>query len=199
LEEVTSDGAFHTLAGSDVTVSMMHKTDYIAYAEGDGYQMVDLYYDGGELAMSIVLPAAGRFAEIRDSLGSDWIDRARASISTAGEIQVTLPKFKFTWGTESLKPALNALGMTDAFVYPVADFSGMEPTRELYMGDVFHQAFVAVDEHGTEAAAATAVVMNAGGMPTTPKPFIVDRPFIFFIRDSTGLILFVGQVLDPTA
>jgi serpin B len=199
LREITSDATFHTLAGDDVTVLTMHDTSYLAYAEGDGYQMVDLPYDGGDLAMSIVLPEAGRFAEIRDSLSSDWLDQARASISTDSEIQLALPKFSYTWGTESLKPALTTLGMTDAFVYPIADFSGMEPTRELYISDVFHQAFVAVDEDGTEAAAATAVVMTAGGLPETPIPFTVDRPFLFFIRDTTGLILFVGQVVDPTA
>jgi serpin B len=201
LIESTSDEIFNTLAGGQVTVPMMHGGDYLAYAEGDGYQMVDLPYDGGELAMSIVLPEAGRFAEIRDSLSSDWIDQARASMSTDSEIQLTLPKFKFTWGTESLKPALEALGMTDAFVYPIANFTGMEPTRELFIGNVFHQAFVAADEHGTEAAAATAVVMDAGAapIPATPIPFTVDRPFIFFIRDTTGLILFVGQVVDPAA
>jgi serpin B len=199
LIEATSDGTFHTLAAGEVTVPMMHDTSYLAYAEGDGYQMIDLPYDGGELAMSIVLPAAGRFGEIRDSLSSDWLDQARASMSTDSEIQLSLPRFKYTWGTESLKPALQALGMIDAFVYPTADFTGMEPRRELYISDVFHQAFVAVDEHGTEAAAATAVVMTAGAIPATPIPFTVDRPFIFFIRDTTGLILFVGQVVDPTA
>ncbi len=197
--EATSDETFHTLAGGEVTVPMMHDTGYLAYTEGDGYQMVDLPYDGGELAMTIVLPAAGRFAEIRAALSSDWIDNARASMSTDSEVQLGLPRFGFTWGTESLKPALRALGMTDAFVYPTADFTGMEPNRELYISEVFHQAFVAVDEHGTEAAAATAVVMTLGSVPMTPIPFIIDRPFLFFIRDTTGLILFVGQVLDPTA
>ena len=89
--------------------------------------------------------------------------------------------------------------MADAFVYPTADFTGIESTRELYISDVFHQAFIAVDEHGTEAAAATAVVLTAGAIPDTPIPFTVDRPFIFFIRDVTGLVLFVGQVGDPTS
>ena len=198
LIERTDDGTFQTLSGADVTVQMMHDTDTFAYAEGPGYQLIDLPYDGPELAMTIVLPEAGRFAEIRDSLSDDWLTEARTSIAQQSEIQLSLPKFSFTWGTESLKPALGALGMTDAFVYPIADFTGIEPTRELYISDVFHQAFIAVDEHGTEAAAATAVVLAAGAIPDPPIPFTVDRPFIFFIRDATGLIVFAGQVVDPS-
>jgi serpin B len=198
LVEATDEGVFHTLAGDDVTVQMMHDTAYYPYAEGPGYQLVDLPYDGNELSMTILLPEAGSFAEIRDSLSDEWLSEARASMSQESEIQLSLPKFSFTWGTASLKPALQQLGMTDAFVYPIADFTGIESTRELYISDVFHQAFIAVDEHGTEAAAATAVVLTAGAIPDPPIPFAVDRPFIFFIRDATGLILFAGQVVDPS-
>ena len=113
------------------------------------------------------------------------------------EVHLALPKFKFSWA-DSFVPALKALGMTDAFVFPIADFSGMEPKKELYISDVLHKAFVGIDEHGTEAAAATAVVMTAGAIPD-PKYVTVDRPFLFFIRDDSGALLFVGQVTDPTA
>jgi serpin B len=93
--------------------------------------------------------------------------------------------------------------MNDAFDAGLADFSGIEPKRELYISDVIHKAFVQVAEKGTEAAAATAVIMNAGNaiidQPPQPKPFIVDRPFIFFVRDASGLILFVGEVSTPAA
>jgi serpin B len=178
---------------------MMHHSDMLGYAEGDGYQMVDLPYDGRELAMSIVLPEAGGFEEIREALGSDRIDQTRASMPGGNVIVLTLPSFEFTWGTESLKPALEALGMTDAFISSVADFTGMEPTREFFIGDVLHQAFVAVDENGTEAAATTAEVIAGAETGPPPISFTADRPFIFFIRDTTGLILFVGQVVDPTA
>ena len=153
----------------------------------------------GELAMTILLPEAGRFVEIRDSLSSDWLAEARASISTGTEVGLTLPKFSFTWGTESLKPALIELGMTDAFEFPIADFTGINPSGQLYISDVLHQAFIGVDEHGTEAAAATAVIIADTGLPPTPVPFTVDRPFLFFIRDTTGLLLFAGQVVDASA
>jgi serpin B len=199
LLEATSAGTFSTLSGQDVATEMMHDTSYYRYAEGSGYQLLDLPYDGDELCMTIVLPEAGRFSEIRDALSDTWLTGVRAAATTDREIQVSVPKFGFTWGTTSLTPALRALGMTDAFEYPTADFSGIEPTRELYVSDVFHQAFIAVDEHGTEAAAATAVVLTAGAIPDPPVPFTVDRPFIFFIHDSTDVILFAGQVVDPSS
>ena len=194
----TADATFHTLAGNDVTVPTMNRDVYVPYSKGDGYQIVDLPYDGGEVAMTIVLPEAGRFEEIRTGLSSAWLTAARDDMAEASEVIVALPKFKFTWGSESFKIPLQTLGMTDAFEFPTADFSGIEPKRELYVSDVVHQAFVGVDEHGTEAAAATAVVMTAGAVPD-PSYLTVDRPFLFFIRDNSGAILFVGQVTDPTA
>ena len=111
-------------------------------------------------------------------------------------VQLTLPRFSFTWGSESLKDALISLGMVDAFNMGVADFTGINPTGELFISDVVHQAFIGVDEYGTEAAAATAVIL--AGYAGPPPEFTVDRPFLFFIRDATGLILFAGQVLDPS-
>jgi serpin B len=199
--ELTTDGAFTTLAGGSVTVPTMRDTGYLPYAEGANYQLVDLGYDGGALALTIVLPAAGSFGNLRAELNGDWFAQARSSISTEAEVALSLPKFDFTWGSASLRPALIARGMTDAFQYPVADFTGIEPTRELYISDVLHEAFIAIDEDGTEAAAATAVVIAAGSIPDpSPIDFTVDRPFFFFITDtSSNLILFAGQVVDPTA
>jgi serpin B len=197
-ENATSDGTYYTLFAAEVTAEMMHQSSGFPYAEGDGYQMLDLPYDGNELAMTIVLPEAGRFSEIRDALSSDWLQQARASISNT-QVAVTMPKFSFTWGTESLKEPLIALGMTDAFQPDVADLTGISTASQLFIFDVLHQAFIAVDESGTEAAAATAVIIADTSLPPTPVPFTVDRPFLFFIRDSSGLLLFVGQVTDPTA
>jgi serpin B len=89
--------------------------------------------------------------------------------------------------------------MNAAFVFGQADFSGMDGTRNLYIGDVIHKAFIAVGEKGTEAAAATAVVMRAGSAPPTGLAIHADRPFIYVLRDQpTGAILFMGRVLDPT-
>jgi serpin B len=111
------------------------------------------------------------------------------------DVNVHLPKFKVSWGTFELNEPLQALGMRKAF--GPADFSGMDGTKTLFIGLVLHKAFVEVNEEGTEAAAATAVVMKRnGGRRYT---FRADRPFLFFIRDKvTGSILFLGRVLDPS-
>jgi serpin B len=110
-----------------------------------------------------------------------------------------MPKFTYE-SSFRLAETLAGMGMPDAFLYEVADFSGMDGTRELFIGDVIHKTFVAVDEAGTEAAAASAVVVpGAAPPPPTPVEVTVDRPFVFLIRDiETGAILFVGRVVDPS-
>ena len=91
------------------------------------------------------------------------------------------------------------LGMVDPFTPGSADFTGINTVGDLYISDVIHKAFIGVDEFGTEAAAATAVVMDNASVPDEPVPFTVDRPFLFLIRDiQTGAILFVGRVVDPS-
>ncbi len=111
------------------------------------------------------------------------------------DVKVYLPKFDYDASLE-LKPALSDMGMPDAFDWQRADFSGMADTHNLVLSHVVHKAFVAVDEAGTEAAAATGVVTEIVSMPSLMK---VDHPFLFVIRDAeTGAVLFVGRVLDPT-
>jgi len=113
-------------------------------------------------------------------------------------VNLTMPKWEFE-SDFSLSKTLAGMGMPLAFS-PKADFSGINGTRDLFISDVVHKAFVAVDEEGTEAAAATAVVMVESAMPMEPVEFTVDRPFVFFIRDlQTGTVLFVGRILDPSA
>jgi len=113
---------------------------------------------------------------------------------------VTLPKWK-TMAVLELGDPLQALGMKDAFHHPAADFSGIDGTHDLYIGLVVHQAVVAVDEQGTEAAAATGVMMPRGGMPRTDKPIVfrADHPFVYVIRDTkTNAVLFMGRLADPS-
>jgi serpin B len=195
-EDYTSDGVFHPLDGSEVTVPMMHQTESFGYTEGDGYQAVELPYDGGELSMVILLPAPGQFETFEEALD---FEQANAIINALGrkEVVLTMPKFEFE-SEFSLGETLAALGMPVAFSGN-ADFSGMTGTRDLYIADVVHKAFVSVDEAGTEAAAATAVVMEMSAMPETVE-VTIDRPFIFLIRDiETGAILVVGRTLNPAA
>jgi serpin B len=156
--------------------------------------MVELGYEGGQLSMGVLLPAAGRLTELRDGLTSAWLEQARAAMTTSAEVLLQLPKFRFTWGTKSLTSPLKALGMTDAFDQALADFSGMTGDKDLYIADVLHRAFVALDENGTEAAAATAVIMDGSSAPISTKAFTVDRPFLIFIRDASGALLFSARL-----
>ena len=196
-EDVTSDGPFYLLDGSEVTVPMMRQTESFGYSEGDGYQAVELPYDGLELSMVVLLPCAGAFETFED-----FLDYQRANSIINGleyrRVSLTMPKFEFE-SAFGLKAALAAMGMPVAFSRD-ADFSGMTGNRELFIADVVHKAFVSVDEAGTEAAAATAVVMTMSAVPGEPVEVVVDRPFIFLIRDiETGAILFVGRVANPGA
>jgi serpin B len=114
----------------------------------------------------------------------------------AQEMDLSLPKFTFTKDA-SMGPILRSLGMTDAFDPAAADFSGIDGNRDLVISDVFHESFISVDEHGTEAAAATAVVIGTTSMPDQPLTLTIDHPYIFLIREKqTGLILFMGKVLS---
>jgi len=195
----TYDAPFHTLAGADKVVATMHARRSIPYEEGADYQMVALDYDGGKLTMDIVLPASGHFADVESQLTADWFAQTTAKLAE-DDVALALPKLHFLWGTKSLRDGLVALGMTDAFE-PKANFTGISSNQPLFISDVLHKAFIDVDEEGTEAAAATAVVFDGGaGPPPAPnKEFVVDRPFFFFIRDAGGAVLFIGQVVDPQA
>jgi serpin B len=195
--ESTNDGTFHTLSGEEVTVPMMHNEGSYPYGQGDGFQIADMRYDGNDLAMTIVLPDEGKFTDVRDALDADALTEAVALMS-GSQFMLTVPKFSFTFGSTSLKGPLMSLGMVDAFDREVADFTGIhnESPERLYVSDVIHKAFIGIDEYGTEAAAATAVIL--AGYTSVPPSLTIDRPFLFFIRDTTtGLILFSGQVVDP--
>ena len=194
--EATQDGPFYLLDGSEVTAPMMSKTSSFAYTGGEGYQALELPYVGGQLSMLILLPEAGAFEAFEATLDDDRVADILTGLGYQ-EVALTLPRFEFESGF-SLKEALADLGMPAAFT-GAADFSGMTGGRDLFISEVVHKAFVAVDEEGTEAAAATAVMMPLSAAPGQPVQFTVDRPFVFLIRDiETGAILFVGRVLNPS-
>ncbi len=192
----TQDGVFHLQDGGQVTVPMMKQTTSFGYAEGQGYQAVELPYDGRELSMVILLPKAGQFEAFESALDAGQVNAILKNLKQR-QVALSLPRFKIE-SEFSLAKTLAAMGMPVAFSSQ-ADFSGMDGTRNLLISKVVHKAFVSVDESGTEAAAATAVVMRATGiMPEQPVEVTVDRPFILLIRDiPTGAILFVGRVLNP--
>ncbi len=194
-ERSTEEGIFHLLEGREVAAPMMRQTKSFGYAEGDGYQAVELPYDGWELSMVILLPEAGEFESFENTLDDERVDSIVKDL-VHRQVALTMPKFEVE-SDFSLKDTLAAMGMADAFT-GAADFSGMTGDRDLFISEVVHKAFVSVDEAGTEAAAATAVMVAKMAMPEEPVEVAVDRPFTFLIRDiETGAILFVGRVVNP--
>ena len=193
-KRLTLDRPFHLLDGTEVMVLMMRRTAGFGLATGGGYQAVELPYDGGELSMVVLLPDTGQFEAFEASLDAELV-RTIMSNLVSQRLALTMPKFEF--GSEfSLADTLKGMGMPVAFS-DLADFSGMTGRRGLTISDVVHKALVSVDEEGTEAAAATAV---GEGVTSVPPSVVIDRPFIFLIRDiGTGAILFVGRVMDPSA
>jgi serpin B len=194
-ENATTDGVFHLTNGDEVTVPMMKQTESFGYTGGEDYQAVELPYDGTKLSMVILLPERGEFSTFEGSL--DFL-KLQEIIDNIDYIQValTMPKFEFE-SEFDLKNTLADMGMPIAFSGD-ADFSGMNGSRNLSITDVVHKAFVSVDEAGTEAAAATAVIVGETSMPMEPVTVNIDRPFIFMIRDiETGALLFVGRILNP--
>ena len=195
---------FYPAPGRQIAVPTMHRTDVMAYFEGDGFQALELPYKGGDLAMVVFLPrekdglaafektlTAARFEE--------WMTRFDSR-----RIELSLPKFRLD-ARLALAPVLQAMGMSRAFDGKKADFSGM--LTELgaakvkpYISAVVHRALIDVNEEGTEAVAATGV--TSGFAPTAARPpesivFKADHPFFFAIRDRAGRILFIGRVAAP--
>jgi serpin B len=196
-EDVTADGPFYLFEGGQVIVPMMKQTESFGYTEGEGYQAVELQYDGNELSMVILLPEAGQFQAFEEGLQAQKISDIISGLQSTG-VTLTMPKFEFD-SEFSLTDTLAKMGMPIAFSGD-ADFSGMTGNRALFISDVVHKAFVSVDEAGTEAAAATAVIMPEAGPPEPTVEVTIDHPFIFLIRDiETGAILFVGRVMNPGA
>jgi serpin B len=194
-EEATGDNPFYLLDGSEISIPMMTQSESFGYTEGDNYQVIELPYDGGELSMVILLPRSGQFKGFEKTLTADNV---KAIVKTLDRKQVNLamPKYEFESAFQ-LKEALAVMGMPIAFS-EAADFSGMTSNRDLHISDVVHKAFVSVDEAGTEAAAATAVVVGLTSVPTDPIEVTINRPFIFLIRDiETNNILFLGRVINP--
>ena len=202
-EWLTATAPFHLLGGTTTDVDMMRATEYFGYGAGDGYQVVDLPYVGDELSMTLLLPEQGRFREFEERLDGGLVAQALAQVSES-YVALEMPRFEFN-AAFRLGETLKAMGMSAAFDSSDANFSGMDGLSCaagdlgcLYIGDVVHKAFVSVDEAGTEAAAATGVVMQTESAKPSPVKVRLDRPFIFLVRDRpTGTVLFMGRVLKP--
>lgn len=200
---LTYDGVFYLENGTTVNVPMMipeagngENGEHYAATEGTNYQAVQLPYYGDEFSMVLLVPNSGMFGTFEQNLDSAVIDDIINHLEVR-EVALKMPKFEYE-ARLNLSQTLYNMGMEDAFTPFAADFSGMDGTLNLYISKVIHQATITLDEFGTEAAAATAVVMELGSLPPAPLVITIDRPFIYMIRDNqTGAILFLGRVKNP--
>jgi serpin B len=201
----TFDAPFHPTPGATKKVPTMHAQTHFAYAATDGVKLLDMPYQGGELSMLLVLPDADVDA-LEQRLTPALLDTWTGALKFT-QVDVALPRFEIDPAASTpLADTLKALGMPLAFERFKADLTGIanpkSPEDRLYISAVFHKAFVKLDEKGTEAAAASAVVATregAAARPEMPPEFHADRPFLFFLRDlKTNLVLFMGRVADPS-
>ena len=193
------DGVCVAPGGRKVTTPMMRQSSRLAYYDGGAFQLLEMPYTGDDLSMTVLLPkdAEGLPAlesKLAPAALADWVAKASRVL-----VDVEFPKFKLT---ESFRLAdvLGKMGMPSAFDADRADFSGIDGRRDMVISEVVHKAFVEVDEKGTEAAAATGVIMTRAMAvaPQRPVVFKADHPFVFMIRErSTGSLLFLGRVVEP--
>lgn len=194
-ERATTDAPFILAEGSAIDVPMMTQTDYFNYAAAEGCRAVELEYAAGNASMLILLPD-GDIEEFQQEFNADLLETIRRRLSVQN-LSLSMPVFEFSQSMQ-LSQMLRILGMESAFGAG-ADFSGFTGNRDLFISEVLHKAFVKVDETGTEAAAATAVVMALTAIPEQPVQMNINSPFIFFILDrESGAIVFMGRVMDPS-
>jgi serpin B len=197
----TKDEDFHLSATQTVKAPLMHLTNKLGYFNSGTFQAVDIPYKSGELSMIVLLPnEAGGLPALEQSLTSANAKQWLSELRSGARIVLTLPKFKMTQQFQ-LGGTLSAMGMAEAFERNAADFSGMTGKRDLSISAAIHKAYIDVNEEGTEAAAATGIVMRSMVMarPQPPIVFRADHPFLFLIRDNRyGAILFMGRIIDPT-
>ncbi len=194
----TQEADFTVSPDKTVKAPLMHQQDDFRYAQIDTLQILELPYKGKALSMLVLLPdKADGLAALEAKLTAENLSRWQQQMRQR-EVIVYLPRFEIT-SQFGLSDTLSAMGMPDAFTEN-ANFSGMDGTRELFISDVLHKAFVEVNEEGTEAAAATGVIVGITSRSLLQPPiFRADRPFIFLIKDNaTGSILFLGRLADPT-
>lgn len=196
-KNLTEDAMFHLLSGKSIEVPMMNQKQKFGYAEHENLQILELPYVGNELSMLVLLPKkVDGLTKLENELTADNLKKWTRSLEER-EVLVFLPKFKMT-SAFRLDKTLASMGMPDPFSMN-ADFSGMDGTKMLHISAVIHKAFIAVDEQGTEAAAATGVVISLKSVPRPAPVFRADHPFMFLIRENlSNSVLFFGRVVDPT-
>jgi serpin B len=197
-QNATAQAPFYTLDGSEISVDMMKLYgERFLYHQGLNYQALNLPYLSSDFVMTLLVPDGGAYKDFEASLTVDGLSEILSGMSFE-RVDLEMPKFDFETSVDANDPLI-ALGMGDAFDPERADFSGITDEEELMITDVLHKATITVDEEGTEAAAATAVIIGVtSAMPDEPISLVIDRPFMFMIRHlRTNTILFMGRVLQP--
>jgi len=195
----TRPAPFHVNgAEKPVPLPTMHASGHYKYAEEGGIKLVEMPYGRGDLAMVIALPSARNgLDKVLSELSSEKLAAWHKKLAPAQKIELSLPSFEFSFGG-SVKEDLKSFGMKRAFAAD-AEFEQIAKGAKLSVSDVFHKTYVKVDESGTEAAAATAVVVATRGLSLSTA-FVVDHPFLFYLHDTkTGRVLFIGKVVNPAA
>jgi len=197
MKSLTKEEDFKVATDRQVTVPMLHQTGFFKYFDGGNFQALELPYVENKLSMVVFLPKkVDGLAEFEQSLTTQnlmkWLPQLQQH-----EVVMTLPKFRVT-AEFTLNKTLSNMGMPLAFSPHAADFSGMSEEKDLYLSAVIHKAYVDVNEEGTEAAAATGIVMRTLSAGPPPSTFHADHPFVFLIRDnSSGSLLFLGRLVQP--
>jgi len=197
-QAATRPGPFIMLDGSEISVDMMKLFDqHLLYVEGSDFQAVRLPYLSSDFAMTLIVPEIGAFEALEEALDTSFITELSHMMGLE-RLNLEMPKFDYET-TINANDALKALGMEEAFDPDLSDFKGIADVEDLHITDVLHKATITVDEEGTEAAAATAVIVGVESAPIgEPISLVIDRPFFFLIQHvPTGIILFMGRVLQP--
>jgi serpin B len=197
-EQETKELPFYLNAQDSLKAPLMHQTRGFSYAETEQAQILQMFYKGRRLSMLVVLPKEkDGIGKVEASLDAETLNAWLEKMAYR-RLDVYLPRFKTSWGL-MLNDTLAKLGMRQAFTSS-ADFSGISRASDLFISAVMHKAYVHVNEKGTEAAAATGIVIGKTSVPRRPTLFRADHPFLYLIRDNqTGSILFAGRVSNPTS
>jgi len=199
-EGATSDADFRLLDGGTTPVPMMRLSERLGYYEdSSGLQAVELAYNSADFSMLLIVPPLEGYTAWEDDFSADELE-AILSQMQGRRVNLGLPRFRVE-SSLRLDEALQALGLASLFDPQQADLSGMSASaqRELFVSAALHKSYIAVDEQGTEAAAATGLIVGVtSAMPDAPVDLTIDRPFVFLIRDRrSGVVLFLGRVLNP--
>ena len=199
-KDKTQPKPFYLSDGTEIQAQSMLQHATLPYFQGTGFKAVELPYNQGNFTMTVLLPDAGKNVnDVINQLSPENLALWNTQF-TSTDMQLQLPKFKYAYDEQKMKPILSAMGMAAAFNPDNADFTGINRNGGLYISDVKHKTFIETNEEGTEAAAVTSVeiAVTTAGPGIQPLLLKINRSFVYFIREkSTGTLLFIGTVMNP--